>query len=378
MWDWNFVIKLLIFYFLVYADLMICKRRDKKRYECISIRKKKIILFRCKFEIKRRCYWDNDTKQYVYLLDEWLGIKKHQHIPTAEVENMCKMVINKMTFNQVKQCYQNSISINTIYRLIKNQRILYEVDFNTNPSNYQNIYIDIDDTYRNFRFDNKKQKCKEKVLHFYQDRKDGKFINEVNAVIFNEVGLDSKKSMLLTISKIFSILSTYYGDLKQFNIFVCGDGARYIKTIANALHAKNVLDLWHLLNKIDAIFNTKKLKEFNPRCEGLVEQRFIKPTLKETIIELVKNGEVVKAYKLLIAVIEIYHLDCYELNGLIYYLRMNKKGIEIWNDPNYLGIFTETHVQQFGKSYFGNVGRCYSLESFMNILKARCLVFFLK
>ena len=122
----------------------------------------------------------------------------------------------------------------------------------------------------------------------------------------------------------------------------------------------------------------KKLKEFNPRYEGLIEQRFIKPTLKETIIELVKNGEVVKAYKLLIAIIKIYHLDCYELNGLIYHLRMNKKGIEIWNDPNYLGIFTETHVQKFGKSYFGNVGRCYSLESFMNILKARCLVFFLK
>ena len=114
-----------------------------------------------------------------------------------------------MTFNQVKQCYQNSISINTIYRLIKNQPILYKVDFNTNPKNWKNIYIDIDDTYRNFWFDNKKQKCKEKVLHFYQERKDDKFINEV--------GLDSKKSMLLTISKIFSILSTYYGDLKQFN-----------------------------------------------------------------------------------------------------------------------------------------------------------------
>ncbi|MBO6094862.1 hypothetical protein J6P11_02400 [bacterium] len=156
---------------------------------------------------------------------------------------MCKVIINKMTFNQVKQCYQNSISINTIYRMIKNQQILYEFGFNTNQKSCKNIYIDINDTYRNFRFDNKKQKCKEKVLHFYQDIKDGKFINEVNAVIFNEVGLDSKKSMFLTISKIFSILSTYYGDLRRFNIFVCGDCARYIKTIANALRAKNVLDL---------------------------------------------------------------------------------------------------------------------------------------
>ena len=156
---------------------------------------------------------------------------------------MCKMVINKMTFNQVKQCYQSSISINTIYRLIKNQPILYRVDFNTNPKNWKNIYIDIDDTYRNFRFDNKKQKCKEKVFHLYQNGKDDKFINEVNEVIFNEVGFDSKKCMELTISQIKQILTTYYGDLKQFNIFVCGDGARYIKTIANALHAKNVLHL---------------------------------------------------------------------------------------------------------------------------------------
>ena len=71
----------------------------------------------------------------------------------------------------------------------------------------------------------------------------------------------------------------------------------------------------------------------------MIEQRFIKPTLKETIIELVKNGEVVKAYKLLTAVIKIYHLDCYELNDLIYYLRMNKKGIEIWRETHvFVGV----------------------------------------
>ena len=86
------------------------------------------------------------------------------------------------------------------------------------------------------------QKFKLKVLHTYQCIKNRKFVNEVNAVIINEVGLDSKKSMLLTILQINSILSTYYGDLSNYNIFVCGDGARYIKTIAHNLNAKNVLD----------------------------------------------------------------------------------------------------------------------------------------
>ena len=362
----------------MYADKMICKYRDKKRYECISIRKKKIILFRWKFEIKRRCYWDNKDNQYVYLLDEWLGIKKHQHIPSSEIENMFKMVVNKMTFNQVQQCYENSISINTIYRLIKNQSTNFKIDFNTNPKNYKNIYVDLDDTYRNFRVGNKKQKFKLKVLHAYQFIKNSKFVNELNAVIINEVGLDSKKSMLLTILQINSILSTYYGDLSNFNIFVCGDGARYIKTIARNLNAKNVLDSWHTIHKIDAVFNTKAMKKMTINYASLINPKFVKNTLKETVIELVKKGEVVTAYKLLIAVKETHHLNSYELNGLIHYLRTNKKGIEIWKDPDYLGTFTETHVQQFGKSYFGNVGRCYSLESFMNILKASCLVFFLK
>ena len=120
MWDWNFIIKIMIFCFLIYADKMICMKRNKNRYECISIREKTIVLFRWKFVIKRRCYFDNWNQEYVYLLDEWLGIKKHQHIPSKEIENMCKMVIKKMTFNQVKDNYWNCISINTIYRLIKN------------------------------------------------------------------------------------------------------------------------------------------------------------------------------------------------------------------------------------------------------------------
>ena len=128
--------------------------------------------------------------------------------------------------------------------MIKNQPILYKVDFNTNPNNYQNIYVDIDDTYRNFRFNNQKQKCKEKVIHAYQEHcKSGPFINEVNAVIFNQVGFDSKKCMELTISKIKDILTTYYGDLSQFRIFIGGDGARYIKTIAKVFNAQFVLDL---------------------------------------------------------------------------------------------------------------------------------------
>ena len=57
-------------------------------------------------------------------------------------------VINKMTFNQVSFCYVNRIPINTFYCSIQNQHITYIVDFETNPKNYQSIYINVDVTYR--------------------------------------------------------------------------------------------------------------------------------------------------------------------------------------------------------------------------------------
>ena len=58
-------------------------------------------------------------------------------------------------------------------------------------------------------------------------------------------------------------------------------------------------------------------------------------------------------------------------------MQHNLEAIEFWSDPVYCGTFTETFVQQLVKSYFGNVGKWYSLNSFMNILHANCLVNFL-
>ena len=136
--------------------------------------------------------------------------------------------------------------------------------------------------------------------------------------------------------------------------------------------------MWHAIHEIELCFNTKELKDICFVYDDLVDPTFRKETLKTTIIKLVEEGEAVRAIKLLVNICKRHNLHSKYLNGLIFYLRHNKKGIKIRKNPDYKGVFTETHIQQYGKSYFGNVGRCYSLESFMNILKARCLAFFLK
>ena len=66
-----------------------------------------------------------------------------------------------------------------------------------------------------------------------------------------------------------------------------------------------------------------------------------------------------------------------DLNKLINYIENNLEAIEFLSDPVYCGTFTETFAQQLVKSYFGNVGKWYWLNNFMNILRANCLVNFL-
>ena len=74
----------------------------------------------------------------------------------------------------------------------------------------------------------------------------------------------------------------------------------------------------------------------------------------------------------------MYQFKENEINGLIFYLRRNKEAIKIWKQPYYLGTFTETYVQQLVKSYYGNFGKCYSLETFISLLKTNCIVNLIK
>ena len=68
-----------------------------------------------------RYFLDKLTGKHVFLLDEWLKIKKHKHFSKNEkkfIRN--KVSIEKATYTQVASIYKNPISPSTVYRLIKN------------------------------------------------------------------------------------------------------------------------------------------------------------------------------------------------------------------------------------------------------------------
>lgn len=357
-------------------DDSLFKHRDKKRYKLIAYLSKDMICDFHAVSVIRRYYLDNETGKHVFLLDEWLEIEKYKHIAKKDKDFIKKEVYKqKATYTEVASVYDNCISPCTVHRLIKNESISYSNDFNSNPRKYRYIYIDIDDGFRNMRVNNKKVTYKFKVVHVYQDyvRNGKKFINEIKMVLVNKNHVNSYDYMNWVIEQLKVVLSENYGDLSHFNIVVSGDGAEYIKTIARALNAQTGLDRWHLFHKITTTFQTQPLKKISFINDDLIKQNCGENNLTDQIINLIEDGHLDKAFKLLLRIKALCNGNCRELNSLIDYLLRNKKSIEIWSKPWYHGTFTETFVEELVKSPFGNVGRCYSLRIFMHILKANCL-----
>ena len=76
-------------------DNELFKQRCKKRFESAGFKEKTIIYCKQKICIKRRYYYDNKEKKYVFLLDEFLHINKNQHISETDKQNAYEMIALK-------------------------------------------------------------------------------------------------------------------------------------------------------------------------------------------------------------------------------------------------------------------------------------------
>ena len=350
---------------------------SKERYQLISKRWKWILYLNQWLHVKRRYYYDKDKKENVYLLDESLGIKKYQHISDEDKEFIFEMAsINKMTFRQIKKAFRNCISTCTVHNLIKKHIPKIYVKSIVNPELYPFIFIDIDDTWLNLRINNKKCKFRLRIVHFYQyyDSEQKHFINETKMVILtqhNAVELNDKNWMM---DKINDVIDKNYGDRSKFHIFVGSDGARDLKLIAQYFNATHGIDKYHVLNRIWVTFRSQQLKLMEWMLNDSTKLNCEKRSLCKPIIKLVKETKIEEALELLGDIKKNCKSQCYQLNSLVKYLRNNIQSIKTWNNLNYKGTYTETYVQQLVKSYFGNLGRCYSKDNFIKMLKSNCLV----
>ena len=180
----------------------------------------------------------------------------------------------------------------------------------------------------------------------------------------------------MTLKQINAVICQNYGDISNFKLYVSSDGARDLKAIAERLNATHALDRFHALSWIEHTFKTEQLKQINWLLNESANEHSYKINLKKQILELVLAGKIDEAICKLTNLKEKYPFAVHQINALIRYLNHNKESIMTWQDPNYYGSFTETYCQQLVKSYFGNVGRCFSKITFIKMLQANCMVVF--
>ncbi len=109
---------------LIQLDNKIYISRDQNRFTFIKKVSKKIISSVGMFDYTRRYYFDNLTKEHIFLLDNQIGIGKNSSI-TNELRLKILRYAAKMSYREVgeKVCPNYVFSKATIYRIIKDTQV---------------------------------------------------------------------------------------------------------------------------------------------------------------------------------------------------------------------------------------------------------------
>ena len=239
---------------LIALDNKIYISRDPNRFIFIKKVTKKIISSIGMFDLTRRYYYDTLMNEYVYLLDNELGIAKNSSI-TNELRLKILIYAAKMSYREVgeKVCPNYIFSKASIYRIIKDTII---TDVPQNFEIYKKppsiVHIQIDEKYEPV---NKKSKYKRKEKR----KQDGeRKLRYITAAIF----AGKKKGKLLNrtilsaftrnelIDKINFLLVNRYKQTSDDTVYLSGDLAPYIRESAYLISpckAIYIPDMWHVM-----------------------------------------------------------------------------------------------------------------------------------
>lgn len=339
-------------------DFEILKTREKK-YIPVKIQKRLIITEIGKLVFKRRIYkyYDsiNQKWKYIALLDQEYNFQKWSKIDSNLIAKIEKEISYGTNYNLIAYKFKELVSASTITRIFK--KIDYEKIEKTEKivtKIGQRIYINLDDTFPKVRINGKKTKIKTRVISFNlgidQEKSSKKRHVLKDKRYFCIIG--NKKNTIYTLAQeIKKQGNNFYENFDQAKLVVGGDGAKWIKNIANELDAEYVLDKYHAIKLLNIIF---KINHHNPT------KNICNWSLYKTCVLLFSFGN----YKKLIEILENYTKDQTILN----YFKNNIEGIKNFGQPWNIGVSAESDVSKLIKSSFGYGSKLFSMPVFKTIV----------
>ncbi len=331
-----------------------------------------------KLKIRIRYYRDTKNNKNIYPVYEKYEIEKRYFYNKKIRKNIAKNIIkNNISFQAATDIIDGfKISKSSVRRYVQEFHYLYKYEHNIeiNPKLFKNIFISIDDTFRNVISNRTKYKYRFRIITIHQGKVNNKFINQIKICISSKVN-NNKNNLLYTNEIIKNTLDKYYlANEQNYQIICCGDGAKYIKNIAkNYPDSMQILDKFHCFNNVYKVFNFRKIDRNLKTKEALKLNKFKKNTYKK-IINFLEKNKFNSIYKLLEKSEKTFsnNQKIKDVKRLKTYIKNNEKSIKNWSYFDSNPTLTETYVQQILKRYFGNIGKIYSLEILKNIVSNNC------
>ena len=327
---------------LIQLDNKIYISRDQNRFTFIKKVSKKIISSIGMFDYTRRYYFDNLTKEHIFLLDNQIGIGKNSSI-TNELRLKILRYAAKMSYREVgeKVCPNYVFSKATIYRIIKDTQVNdIPFDFKIYKKPPWIVHVQIDEKYepinkKNFKRKEKKKQGGERKLRYitatiFAGKKNGKLLNKTILSSFTRKEL---------INKINFLLVNRYKQTCEDTIYLSGDLAPYIRKSASLIFpckAIYIPDMWHALKYMNStdLHISKKMLLNHP-----------KEVFEEYLDEF--NDEITAVYRLYKS-----DPDCF-----------NK-----WKLPGYLGCSQECQNSHYYCPRFSKVANRFSKRNFVKLV----------
>lgn len=305
---------------------------DKKRFTLIKIVPRTILTSAGIITFKRRYYYDEIERNYIYLLDNQLGIPKNIRMSNELILRIFDLS-SIMTYSEVGKHLSNEFELSkfTIWRTIKS----IEIESIVPPKicfDKERIHLQIDEKYVNInpskKRDEKHHKKSKKRYYtstiFAGNEEIG---NKGKHKLLNKTYISSCNLRVLKV-KINQVLKDLYGVDFRNKIFLSGDLAPYIQNFSEDIkvcNTKYVPDKFHVIRDLSKIvgeeFNEKWLYNDEKLAELLLILRQSDDRNAPKYRKLIKkNPTVFMAYK------DKNYLGCSQegQNSHIYSVRFGK------------------------------------------------------
>lgn len=227
-------------------DIALFESKARKReYETKDLRKRTLVTDYGNIEYYRRYYRNKQTKEYIYLADEKMGIEKNERIMKDVQSNIIELAHDISYMKTGKKVVGSEIiSPTTVMKKVRKEEL--KVETKEEKKEIKRLYIEADEDHVSER-GNKIGMPKLIYVHEGNYKKGNR--NKLKNVHY--IGCLGKNSEDLWL-EVAEYIDKKYDVEKLEKVYICGDGARWIKEGLNWIEKSEfVLDRFHLLKYIN-------------------------------------------------------------------------------------------------------------------------------